>query len=91
MKEKDPNLFHLQDVLTAIQTYLEQEARGQQEAAAGMQSQFDDTFHVADAVAGPDEPAYRKSLPLLQFYFARSGATDRKSLEALAGEYFIPC
>lgn len=89
MKEKEQNWFHLQDVLSAIQTYLEQEAKGQ-EPMSGSYPPVEDTFTAADAVIG-EEPPYRKNLPLLQFYFARSGDVDGKALESLDKDYFIPC
>lgn len=86
MKEKDLGWIHMQEVMTAIQNYLEEEAQEEVALPEGMVGTGASLFQER-----VDNPANPVALHIVQYYLTRQGSADPQVLQSLPAEFFICC
>lgn len=84
MNEKDLKWFHLQEVMAAIQNYLDQEAT--EGAALENYMAAQDVEQVLR-----DEAVALNPLPIVQFQLTRQKTKDLNTLNNLPRDFFVRC
>jgi hypothetical protein len=87
MKEKELNWLHFQEVMAAIQHFLEQESK--QEDAPWANAFATPTPGNLRRDEGPRHPS--PELAVLEFYLSRQKPPDMQTLRSLPSELFIRC
>ncbi|NQU42226.1 hypothetical protein HQ520_03000 [bacterium] len=86
MKDKDLSWHQMREVMAAIESYLEEEAREQDDPVAN-------AFQKSLPEGAPSERqnSADAALHVVQYYLTRQGGTDKRMLENLPHELFVAC